>query len=638
MTHLLRGKQAGIQNDLSAGLGPDIFIVDEINRYGINSQISAIAYDPVQSLLAVGTNDSKFGRGQIYVFGQKRISVTLPLPGKASVKTLQFCADKLVCLDSRHDLSCYSLETKRLLASHSVPGVVNCLLTDPTLDYALLGMQSGDVLAYDLDRETLAPFRIPNFWIEQNPKARLMPVVTLSFHPRDIGSLLIGYHEGAVIYSFKQNKPAKFFQYNVPRGAPGGDADPATFNLERRPKLTQAIWHPTGTFILTGHEDGSIVIWDLKDGRIVMARTLTDTNVDKPGAGISSFESAPGTMPARESLYRIAWCANQDPDDTAILIAGGATTLMPTKGLTLLELGRTPNYATSSWQLLSEHFESPKRQRILPTPPNAEVVDFCLIPRSSPHFAGGHDPIAVIALLTSGEVITLSFPSGIPISPTNLLHVSLSFIHPFISCASLTPMDRARWLGMIETRAQGPPILEGGVEATHPLKRFESRNIVQTTHADGTIRLWDAGHKDELENEKLLQVDVARAVGRLENVDVTRMSLAGSSGELAAGLRTGEVIVFRWGHNRNTGREPPPSKPNTPHALTNVTDRKDPALTDGLFPFTLMDQHDGPVTSLKLSDVGFVAAGFEGGSVVVIDLRGPAVIYNARVVDFVKQD
>jgi hypothetical protein len=30
MAHLLRGKQAGVQNDLSAGLGPDLFVIDDV--------------------------------------------------------------------------------------------------------------------------------------------------------------------------------------------------------------------------------------------------------------------------------------------------------------------------------------------------------------------------------------------------------------------------------------------------------------------------------------------------------------------------------------------------------------------------------------------------------------------------------
>lgn len=97
----------------------------------------------MQSLIAVGTNDTKFGEGQIYVFGQKRVSVVLQLQRKASVRILQFCADKLLCIDSRNDLSVFSLDTKRLLSSYSPPGTVASLCSDPTLDYALLGMQTG---------------------------------------------------------------------------------------------------------------------------------------------------------------------------------------------------------------------------------------------------------------------------------------------------------------------------------------------------------------------------------------------------------------------------------------------------------------------------------------------------------------
>lgn len=77
MAQFLRGKQAGIQKDLSAGLDPGLFSIDDIARYGINSQISTLAYEPVQSLLAVGTNESQFGGGQIYVFGKDRVSLTL---------------------------------------------------------------------------------------------------------------------------------------------------------------------------------------------------------------------------------------------------------------------------------------------------------------------------------------------------------------------------------------------------------------------------------------------------------------------------------------------------------------------------------------------------------------------------------
>ncbi|KAF2481501.1 snare-dependent exocytosis protein [Neohortaea acidophila] len=631
MAHLLRGKQSGIQHDLSAGLDGSLFKIDDIARYGINSQTSALAYDPVQSLLAIGTKSSQFGPGQIYVFGRNRIQVVLQLPVTgASVKELQFCADKLIALDTKHDVSIFSLELKRLITSYSPPGVVTALCTDPMLDYAFLGMQTGEVLAYDLDREHAAPFRIPLLWQEMDPRARVSPIVSLQLHPRDVGQLLIGYTHGAAIYSFKANKSLRCFLYEVPRGAPGGDGDPAAAHTVRRPRLVQAVWHPTGTFIMTGHEDSSIVFWDtVKDGRMLMARTLTDTNVATPGANTSSAMG--GSMAVKEPLFKMAWCANKDPEDTAILIAGGSSTQSPQKGLCLLEMGRTPVYQTSRWEDLATYLENPKRQRILPTPPGAEVIGFCLIPRETPHFNNAHDPIALIALMASGEILTLTFPSGIPVSPTNQLHVSVSFVSPFVRGIRSAQIGREKWLGLQERRSRGPAILKGGAELPRSTRRYERRMVVQTIHADGTVRIWDLGYGDEIENDKILQVDVARAVGLSDGVDVTQTSFAGESSELAVGLASGELIVFRWGVNRNAGRDPPPSRPNQPGALTSVTDRIEPSLSEGLIPLTLLDQRDGPVRAVCMSEIGFVAAGFEGGSIAVIDLRGPAIIYNTSL-------
>ncbi|KAL8962479.1 MAG: hypothetical protein Q9193_001122 [Seirophora villosa] len=635
MAHMLRGKQAGVHRDFSAGLHPQLFAIDEIARFGINSQISCLAYDPVQSLLAVGTNDTQFGAGQVYVFGQGRVSVVLPLPRKASVKAIHFVVDKLIVVDSKNEISVFSLETTRILASYSPPGSVTALTTDPCLDFALIGLQNGEIVAYDLDRQSPAPWRIPNLWKQQHPKARPTPVVTLAFHPRDIGCLLVGYTEGAVIYSFKTDKPVKFFRYELQPGAPGGDSDPTSSTIRRYPRLTQALWHPTGTFVLTGHEDSSLVIWDAKDGRKILARTIQSTNVDEPGNSSKSLGSAPGTFALKCPLFRIAWCCKENPDDTGILVAGGTPTTALEKGLTFIELGQTPIYATSSWQILTQHFEKSKNQHTLRTPPNAEVVDFCLVPRRSPHYAGSQDPIAIIALLASGETVTLSFPSGHSITPTNQLHVSLSYVHPFVSQVKLAYVERTRWLGMVESRSKGPSILKGGAEFRHTTMRFANRNITQAAHADGTVRMWDVGHGDEIENQKVLQVDVARAVGRSSNVNISSMSMAGATGELAVGLRTGEVVIFRWGQNKNHGKDVRHVEAKG-FGLDTIIDRAEPSIKEGLVPLTMF-QGQGQVTSIKMSDVGFAVAGFQHGGLVIIDLRGPAVIYEAGLDDLAGQ-
>ncbi|CRK36933.1 hypothetical protein BN1708_020148, partial [Verticillium longisporum] len=97
--------------------------------------------------------------------------------------------------------------------------------------------------------------------------------------------------------------------------------------------------------------------------------------------------------------------------------------------------------------------------------------------------------------------------------------------------------------------------LKGGAEATKPSRKYQDRTILQVAHGDGTVRLWDSGHGDEIENPKVLQVDVARALERDSNVDVTVMNMAPNTGEFAVGTKTGEVVIYRWGVNRGHGKD-----------------------------------------------------------------------------------
>ena len=483
-----------------------------------------------------------------------------------------------------------------------------------------------------MERQSLAQLRIPCLWRAGGPRTTIIPVVSLSLHPRDIGAIMIGYADGVAVYSFKQIKAIMFLQYELPPGAPGGLPDHSSVKGARRPKLVQATWHPTGTFILTCHDDGSIVIWDPKSGSIIQAMTLQRTNVNKPSGVDLASGSISQTLTPKAPISQVAWCCKKNPDDTGILIAGGLATNVTDKGLTFVELGPTPTYQTSSWQVLSEHFEKPKSRHLLKTPLGTDVVDFCLIPRSSPHHGGCCDPIAAIVALSSGEITLLSFPSGYPISPTNQLHPSLSFIDPFVCATALAPVGRTKWLGMAERRSQGPPIVKGGAGSTRQLMRFEDRHIFQTAHVDGTVRMWDTGHGDEIENEGMLQVDVARAIQRFESVDIVRMSLAGLTGEFSVGLGTGEMLVFRWGPNRNFGREGAPrAEISETLGLVNIQDRAASDLKEGFLPLTMLAKQGSPVTALQTSDIGFVAVGHRSGGIAVIDLRGPALILDANL-------
>jgi hypothetical protein len=191
---------------------------------------------------------------------------------------------------------------------------------------------------------------------------------------------------------------------------------------------------------------------------------------------------------------------------------------------------------------------------------------------------------------------------------------------------------------MVETRDQGELLVKGGAEAKKPKRRYEGRTIFQVAHGDSTVRIWDAGHADEIENPTQLQIDVARALDRYDDIEITAMSMGPSTGEFAAGTRSGEVVVYRWGGNKLYGRDQPQPLDSNPGGITDISSRSEPPLKEGLQPFIRYEMMQGPVSVVCVSDVGFVAVGSEGGYLSIIDLRGPAVIFHASISEFAKQE
>ena len=204
---------------------------------------------------------------------------------------------------------------------------------------------------------------------------------------------------------------------------------------------------------------------------------------------------------------------------------------------------------------------------MLPIPPNTEVVDFCLNTAASPHFAGADDPIAMLALLGSGELITMSFPSGFPVSPTNQLHVSATFVHPFITYFNLSPVQRVKWLGMTEVRSSGPQLLAGGAPAARPMKRFKAGIRASCTCRRNRRAL---GCWPRRRNRERIRFGDRRprAVGKPEGIEVTHTSLSGASGELAVGTKSGEVVLAS---SRRTAcrRAPAPRPAGRGHETTS---------------------------------------------------------------------
>ncbi|KAK9462037.1 lethal giant larvae like, C-terminal-domain-containing protein [Lipomyces oligophaga] len=651
--------------DLSGGLTPDIFDLKDLARFGMNGGISALAFDPIQSLLIAGTDT-----GSVYVFGQPGVEYRFQLcPGKPIIFVKIVRGLYIVSVDGNNNVTIVSMESKHDMRVYTPPERVTAIECDPSLDWAWIGMENGLTMVYDVDRGTKSPYRIENLQRTILPTRPRSPVVFIALNPRVVQTILIGYQGCAAVYNMETKEILLALQFQIPVGAPGGDLHPAAQQRIRFPQLTTGVWHPNGHHICTAYDDGSIVFWDAKDGTLLQARTLDDTevNISRRSLNLTSPQSyGPQDVTVREPIYKMAWCCTSNPEDTALVVAGGESSAVPVKGLTYMEFGPTPVVQITSYQAMGDHYAQPRRQRIYPVPPGFDPVDFMMIPRSSPHYAGNMDPVALITILSSGELYSIEYPSGSALPVADMFPPSLCWIQPRVSALTVSSVRIEQWIGMMSARknrikaasadglplnvSRDEPILTGGIPVHSRYRRMNLRDIIISGHSDGSVRLWDASH-GEIENSQVLDISIPDALGRSEDIWVTGISFAGQMGEVSVALITGEMVYFRFGLNR-----PPPDAISTQQGdmpisaatlakklndlhlngrpegsqappLRLLTGFVDPRYREGFLPVLVLDVKQGPITCLKNSDIGFVAIGYEFGSVAVIELRSNTLIY-----------
>lgn len=572
------------------------------------------------------------------MFGQSAVQVNFPIPTpNVGVKFIHLHGPHLAVVDSRYNLFVYSLigagaEKK---AMHTVRGQVSCIESDLSLDWFFMGLTDGSIDVWDFDRECLAKFTIPNLYRGRsrgtNPKTRILPTVAMALHPKDIGYLLVGYPTGAALFSFKDNQAVKFFELEIPAFAKGGDTDPSAMSAPRRPRLTNLAWHPTGSYILTCHDDGCLAFWDARNESAPLhVRTIDETHVNIPrGTYYTSKED--DTFTIREPIVQVAWCSATDPEDTSIVVAGGQLSNLPQKGLTFLDFGPTPTNMIPD--TLATHFSRARKQRILHTFSNA--LSFTIIPRTTPFYNGTHEPLALLALLETGEIAAFSFPDCQLLPVAQTLPPAISFISPPVGQFSIALIPQQKWSSFIgrNKSRMNRNILLGGAPARRHLRHFNMRNVMLSAHADGIVRLWDASH-GEVESNEAFEIDVAAVIREFapnSPIDVISLSMAGMTGEVVVGTYAGEVAVWRFGRRDRDedfademggmSLEERSNKilHNTRHLHFNVI--------EGFLPLCMVSPQRGAPTVVMMSEVGFVAIGYDSGFICVVDLRGPAVIF-----------
>ncbi|KAF5352734.1 hypothetical protein D9756_005911 [Leucocoprinus leucothites] len=395
--------------------------------------ITALAFDPVSCLLAIGT-----ARGVIHLHGGPSVETKLLLPEAVPVRFLQFglLTERLVCLDSGHHLHIWDLSPvgspKHMATVRWNP--VTFMILSPSHNHILIALTNGEVRTYDLACMRKSPYILPNMWQlyeDQMLKSGLEPITTpnsrqaveLLLHPRDLNLLFIAYEDGVALVDLKDRRAIRHFELLLLPGAPGGGGyNSKDILLPRRPSVTCIAIHPAGHFFAVGHSDGTIGFWALEDPeQPILARTLDSLEVNTVDAEALEMRLSNTTateLPYREPVFKLSWSGfsnSKDPrgGETALTILGG-TAQDKGSGLNVLwfpafnpgdppgtsppahQGGLHPFTATAIRQSLTEinsfHYST-----------RTPVQDFYLIPRESPHFNNTYDPYAILIISEAGK-------------------------------------------------------------------------------------------------------------------------------------------------------------------------------------------------------------------------------------------
>ncbi|SGZ48769.1 CIC11C00000001558 [Sungouiella intermedia] len=646
-------KSSGTSN-LTPEVSPKHLKVTAGDQLGLPvDSIAAIAYDPVQSLLAVGTTNNT-----IHVYGQSTVEVVFGLKSLGSVSHLRFVKGVyLVCVETSGSITVLSLESKEILGHYLAHGTVCAVESDPSLDWLVVGLNNGSLIFYDVDRLTLTPFRVDNLQKVVMPKQKMSPVLSIEWHPRDIGSLLISYSHCVVQYSIASGGIKNAFIYQLDpscRGfeysnliETGGKKKLFGSPKEVCPRVIEAHYHPNGLHVVTVHADGTLAFWDSNSATLLEARTTKETGLHKQGQ--PAQVGACGEMRAR-------WITGQDPELTLLLVTG-ATAEAPDV-IDILDFGYTLKYSMTSHEKQGEFYRKPQEgQRKIHVKFNRRLQEqgpleyithlLPLAAEAQPYFNGSHNPSKIFLLSSLGALYMSSLN---PLSPPDMtMPPSLATILPPLTFSSSESVKRVNWFSILSNRrAKGAPpntLLSGGAASNKLYPRSigldEGYHTVSIkAHENGSVCLLDVTSGEYNDDESIVQINLKDTLDNGTGSSSYRPSIVScsfESREMLVGLANGNVAICKF---TKAGVNPPSRSGYDQCAVQHsngnakIIDLSRRILGNfsqpSFMPVSLLQTESSDrISCLKLTDAGFAAVGYKSGRLVVCDIsRGPAVIMN----------
>ncbi|KAM6309788.1 syntaxin-binding protein 5-like isoform 2-T2 [Podargus strigoides] len=432
------------RDEIQETLTSDYFQICKTVRHGFPYLPTALAFDPVQKILAIGTRT-----GAIRILGRPGVDCYCQHESAAAVLQLQFLINEgaLVSASADDALHLWNLRQKRPAILHSLKfnreRITYCHLPFQS-KWLYVGTERGNTHIVNIESFILSGYVIMwNKAIELSTKTHPGPVVHLSDSPRDEGKLLIGYENGTVVFWDLRSKRADLRAYY----------DEAIHSVA---------WHHEGKQFMCSHSDGSLTLWNLKSPNRPFQTTIPHGKIQRDGKKPESCK------PILKVEYKT--CKNSEP---FVIFSGGLSydkacrrpslTIMHGKAITVLEMDHP-------------------------------IVDFLTL-CETPYPNEFQEPYAVVVLLEKDLIVVDLTQSNFPIFenpyPIDIHESPVTCTEYFADC----PPDLIPVLYSVgaKHKKQGYSNKEWPISGgAWNLGAQTYPEIIITGHADGSVKFWDA--------------------------------------------------------------------------------------------------------------------------------------------------